>query len=95
MIEENKPTRCSGLAIQPFGHGTERVRITEMTGRQLEAALKHYPNGSVWGDFLRVVLRKFRMAGGMSTDRVAGRVDLTPQGLLILARENPPTNNAS
>jgi hypothetical protein len=66
-----------------------------MTGRQLEAALKHYPTGSVWGHFLFVVLRKFRMAGGTPTDRVATRVNLTPQGLLTLARENPPTNNAS
>jgi hypothetical protein len=87
MTEDNKPT---GLAVRPFGPGTESVRITKMTGRQLQAALKHYPNRSVWGDFLRAVLRKFRMAGGMPDDRVASRVNLTRQGLLTLARENLP-----
>jgi hypothetical protein len=90
MTEDDKATRRAGLAIQPFGPGTESVRIMDMTGRQLEAALKHYRSSNIWGHFLRVVLREFRMAGGMPTDRVASRVNLTPDGLLTLARETPP-----
>jgi hypothetical protein len=83
------------LTIQPFGPETEGVPIMDMTGRQLEAALRHYPIGSVWGDFLRIVLRAFRAAGGTPSNRVASRVNLTSHGLLTLVRDAPPPDEAS
>jgi hypothetical protein len=73
--------------IWPFGPGTEEVHITQMSGRQLEAALKYFPADLTgpsgrWGKFLRDILRKFRAAGGKPTDRVASLVDLSPGAVL-------------
>lgn len=95
MARAGQTAKCPDLTIQPFGPGTESIRITEMTGRQLEAALRYYPTGSVWGDFLRIVLRNFRMAGGMPTERVASRVNLTPKGLVALVQTTPNTGDES
>ena len=68
--------------IQPFGPGTERVRITDMTGRHLVAALKHYPADQPWGKFLRNTQRKFLAAGGQPSDRVASKVDLSRRAMI-------------
>jgi hypothetical protein len=95
MARAGETAKRPDLTIQPFGPGTENVRITEMTGRQLEAALRYYPSGGGWGDFLRIVLWSFRMAGGMATERVASRVNLTPKGLAALVRNTPATGDAS
>jgi hypothetical protein len=75
------------LAIQLFGPGTESVPITGMTGRQLEAALRHYAMDDMWTGFLCLMLRKFRAVGGQPGDRVACRLDLTPRGLFALMRD--------
>ena len=72
--------------IQPFGPGTEDVRITDMTGRHLAAALEHYPAGDPCGRFLRNTQRKFLAAGGKSSDRVASKVDLSPAAVIGLIR---------
>ncbi len=62
--------------IQPFGPGNENVRITDMTGRHLAAALTqgHYPSDHPWFQFLSETHRKFLARGGQPGDRVAGRV---------------------
>jgi hypothetical protein len=95
MAHAGQTAKRPDLTIQPFGPETESVRITEMTGRHLEAAVPYYLTGGVWGDFLRIVLRTFRMAGGMPTERVASRVNLTPKGLVGLVQNTPATGDAS
>jgi hypothetical protein len=82
VIQHNK-----SLAIQLFGPGTESIPITGMTGRQLEAALRHYAADDIWRSFSRIMLRKFRAAGGRPDDRVAAHLDLTPRGLFALMRD--------
>ena len=81
----NAPTETDDLTpvIYPFGRGGEKVRITDMTGRQLEAALRFFPPtltgpSDRWGAFLREVLQKVRATGGQPNERVASRVELSP-----------------
>ena len=82
------------LAIQLFGPGTESVPVTGMTGRQLEAALRHLAVDDIWTSFLSRILRKFRAAGGQPGDRIACRLDLTPRGLFALMRDASSADNA-
>lgn len=91
----NVPTETDDLTpvIYPFGRGGEKVRITEMTGRQLAAALGSFPPtltgpSGRWGAFLRQVLRKFRAAGGRPDERVASRVELSSRIVLEWMRGN-------
>jgi hypothetical protein len=83
------------LAIQLFGPGTESVPVTGMTGRQLEAALRHLAVDDIWTGFLHVMLREFRAVGGRPSDRVAGRLDLTPRRLFAFMRQASSADNAS
>jgi hypothetical protein len=83
------PTETDDLTpvIYPFGRRGEKVRITDMTGRQLEAALKSFPPtltgpAGRWGAFLREVLQNFRTAGGRPNERVASRVELSSRVVL-------------
>jgi hypothetical protein len=89
------PTEADDLTpvIYPFGRGGEKVRITEMTGRQIEAALRFSPPtltgpSGRWGAFLREVLQKFRAEGGQPNDRVASRVELSSRVVLEWMRGN-------
>jgi hypothetical protein len=86
----NTPTETEDLTpvVYPFGRGGDKVRITDMSGRQLEAALRFFPPtltgpSGRWGAFLREVLRRFRAAGGEPSDRVASRVERRPVSCLI------------
>jgi hypothetical protein len=90
-----EPTESDDLTpvIYPFGRGGEKVRITDMTVRQLGAALKSFPPtltgpSGRWGTFLREVLRKFRAAGGQPDERVASRVELSSSVVLEWMRGN-------
>jgi hypothetical protein len=87
-------SRNKRFAIQLFGPGTESVAITGMTGRQLEAALRHYAVDDIWRGFLGEMLRKFRAVGGRPGDRVASQLDLTPRGLFALMRDASSAENA-
>jgi hypothetical protein len=89
------PTETDDLTpvIYPFGRRGEKVRIIDMTGRQLEAALKSLPPtltgpAGRWGAFLREVLRQFRAAGGQPNQRVASRVELSSRVVLDWMRGN-------
>jgi hypothetical protein len=80
----NMPAETDDLVpvIYPFGRRGEKVRITDMTGRQLAAALGAFPPTLTGpsgrrGAFLRQALRKFRAAGGQPDERVASRVELS------------------
>jgi hypothetical protein len=68
--------------IQPFGPGTEKVRITDLTGQHLAAALQHYPTDHPWGPFLHEMHRKFVTAGGRPQDRVANLIDMSGSAVL-------------
>jgi hypothetical protein len=85
---------AKSLAIQLFGPGTESVPISGMTGRQLEAALRHYALDDIWRGFLREMLRKFRAVGGQPGDRVSSQLDLTPRGLFALMRDASSADTA-
>jgi hypothetical protein len=91
----NAPTETDDLVpvIHPFGRRGEKVRITDMTARQLEAALRFFPptlRGPAGrrGAFLREVLRQFRAAGGRPNERVASLVDVSPNVVLEWMRGN-------